>query len=84
VHGVATSSALPILANVLLTSDGMDHIRLAATNLEIGVSVRIGAAIETPGGFTLPAKLLTDVTSTLPSEAISLVVDDRTLVMKLR
>jgi DNA polymerase-3 subunit beta len=83
-HAVATSSALPILANVLLASDGMDQIRLAATNLEIGVSVRIGAAIETPGGITLPAKLLTDVTGGLPSETIGVAVDDRTQAMQLR
>ena len=83
-HAVATSSALPTLANVLLASDGIDHARLAATNLEIGISVRIGAAIETPGGITLPARLLADVTAGLPGEAIGLAVEDRTQTMQLR
>jgi DNA polymerase III subunit beta len=83
-HAVATSSALPILANVLLASDGTDYVRLAATNLEIGISVRIGAAIETPGGITLPAKLLADVAGSLPGEAIGLAVEDRTQTVQLR
>jgi DNA polymerase III subunit beta len=83
-HAVATSSALPILANVLVASDGMDHVRLAATNLEIGISVRISAAIETQGGITLPAKLLADMTGSLPGEAIGLAVEDRTQTMQLR
>ncbi|HEU4634720.1 MAG TPA: DNA polymerase III subunit beta, partial [Edaphobacter sp.] len=83
-HAVAASSALPILANVLLASDGMEHVKLAATNLEIGISVRIGAAIETPGGITLPARLLADVTGGLPGEAIGLAVEDRTQTVQLR
>jgi DNA polymerase III subunit beta len=83
-HAVAASSALPILANTLLMSDGLDRLRLAATNLEIGIAVRIGAAIETAGGITLPARLLTDVAGGLPDETIGLAVDNRTQTMHLR
>lgn len=54
-----TKSSLPVLANILLqTKDG--QLRLAATDLEIGVVTTIGAKVITDGAITLPARLLVD------------------------
>lgn len=54
-----TKSSLPVLANILLqTKDG--QLRLAATDLEIGVVTTIGAKVTTDGAITLPARLLVD------------------------
>ncbi len=54
-----TRSSLPILANILIqTKDG--QLRLAATDLEIGVVTVIGAKVAAEGAITLPARLLVD------------------------
>lgn len=70
---------LPILENILLeTEKGM--LRIAATNLEIGVSLKIGAKIEKEGKITVPAKLISNFVNNLPSNGnISLEVKDQVL-----
>ena len=55
-HGVADKkSAVPALANVLLTADGK-ALRVAATDLYLAMSGEIPAEIATPGAIALPAK----------------------------
>ena len=44
-HAVAGKSTLPVLSNILLASDD-GRLKLAATNLEIGITCWIGAKIE--------------------------------------
>ena len=68
---------LPILENILLeTENGM--LRISATNLEIGVFVKIGAKIEKEGKITIPAKLLGNFVNNLPDNGnISLEVDNQ-------
>jgi len=54
-RAVASRSTLPVLANILLsTEDG--QLRLSATNLELGITCWIGAKVEEPGETTVPAK----------------------------
>jgi DNA polymerase III subunit beta len=54
-----TRSSLPILANILIqTQDG--QLKLASTDLEMGVVTMIGAKVNTEGAITLPARLLVD------------------------
>ncbi len=56
---------LPILENVLLeTEKGM--LKISATNLEMGVFLKIGAKIEKEGKITIPAKLLSNFITNLP------------------
>jgi hypothetical protein len=54
-HAVPTRSALPILQNVLIETPGAGRMRLAATNLEIGIACSIEAAVEQVGNTTVPA-----------------------------
>ena len=70
-HAVSTRSTLPVLANLLLTTEG-DHVRLSATNLEIAITCRFPARIEEEGSTTVPAKLLTDFVNALESSDIEL------------
>src|SRR3989304_5871738 len=56
---VGVRSTLPILNNVLLKTE-KGKLRLSATDLEVGITVWIGAKIEKEGSFTLPAKLFGD------------------------
>jgi DNA polymerase-3 subunit beta len=82
-HAVAGKSTLPVLSNVLLTAkDG--QLKLAATNLEIGITLAIGAKIDEEGAVTLPAKLLADVVGDLPKEQIHLTLDTRTQTVNLK
>lgn len=81
-HAVAGKSTLPILANVLLATDGV-RLKLAATNLEIGITHWIGAQVHEPGAITVPAKLLADVVGSLPNDRITLTLDARTQTVRV-
>jgi DNA polymerase-3 subunit beta len=65
-RAVATRTTLPITNNVLLSADE-SGLKLAVTNLEIVISHRIGAKVEEEGAITVPARLLTEFVSSLPS-----------------
>jgi DNA polymerase-3 subunit beta len=63
-RAVSTRSTLPVLANVLLkTEDG--GLRLTTTNLEIGLIYWVPGKVETDGATTVPARLLSDLVSSL-------------------
>jgi DNA polymerase-3 subunit beta len=68
-RAVATRTTLPITNNVLLATD-QSRLKLAATNLEMAISCWIGAKVEEEGAITVPARLLTEFISSLPSEKI--------------
>ncbi|HEY7834482.1 MAG TPA: DNA polymerase III subunit beta [Ktedonobacterales bacterium] len=70
-HAVSTRSTLPILANILITTEE-ERIRLSATNLEIGVTCWVPATVHAEGKTTLPARLLTDFVNTLPPGTVDL------------
>jgi DNA polymerase-3 subunit beta len=81
-HAVAGKSTLPVLANVLLTTED-GRLKLQATNLEIGITHWIGAEIQEEGAITLPAKLLADVIGNLPNDQVTLTLDARTQTVKV-
>ncbi len=63
---VATRATLPVLSHILLDARGGDgRIRLAATNLDVGIQAWIPACIDAPGAIAIPARLITDFVSTL-------------------
>ena len=70
-RAVAVRTTLPITQNVLISTD-QSRLKLAATNLEIAISTWIGAQIEEEGSITIPARLLTEFVSSLPSEKIDI------------
>lgn len=74
-RAVATRTALPVLSNVLLSTDN-GRLRIAATNLEIGVTTWIDADIEEEGRITIDARLLSEFVNTLPAGSVSLTTDD--------
>ena len=82
VSRVASSRAsLPVLANVLLKTSG-NRLTVAATNLDIAITEHIGAKIHSQGAITVPARLMQDFVSSLPSGSIDLVVEDSKLTLK--
>ena len=81
-RAVSTRSTLPVLSNVLVITDA-GRLRLSATNLELGISVWIGAQIEEQGSITVPARTFTDLISTLPSDKITLSLNERTFTLNV-
>jgi DNA polymerase-3 subunit beta len=62
---VERRQTLPILANVLLETDG-ESLRLATTDLELAISTQVGAtAVPEPGAVTVPARKLMDLCRSL-------------------
>ena len=82
-RAVSSRSTLPVLGNILLEAKG-NQLRLAATNLEIGVNCWIGAKVEDEGAITVPARLLTEFVNSLPPERIDMELSVRTQTLHLR
>jgi DNA polymerase-3 subunit beta len=66
-RAVSARSTLPVLSNVLIETDS-SRLKLAATNLEIGITCWIGAMIEDEGSITVPGRLLGELVSQLASD----------------
>lgn len=69
---------LPILANILLQVTD-NRLSLSATNLDIAVKEFVGAKISKPGSITVPARLMQDFVSSLPSGVIEMELVDNKL-----
>lgn len=82
-HAVASRTTLPVLSNVLLATDE-GRLRLSATNLEMGITCWVGSKIEEEGSITIPARTLTDLVNTLPSENLFLVLNPRTQSLEIK
>jgi DNA polymerase-3 subunit beta len=65
-------SAMPILANVLLRTDGKDKLLIAATDLNVTVTAELACKVEKEGGLTVGAKHLHDIVKSLPGEDLTL------------
>ena len=66
---VERKNTIPILANVLIETDG-DQVKMLATDLEVGLRSRCAASIAKGGSLTLPAKKLYEVIKALPDTDI--------------
>lgn len=82
-RAVAARSTLPVLGNILLEAKN-NELRLAATNLEIGINCWIGAKVEDEGAITVPARLLSEFVNSLPPERIDMELAVRTQTLHLR
>ncbi|MBI3970416.1 MAG: DNA polymerase III subunit beta [Chloroflexi bacterium] len=65
-RAVGGRTTLPVLNNVLLATDG-ERLKLAATNLEIGITTWVPGRVDGEGQVTVPARLLTDFVNSLPA-----------------
>jgi len=82
-RAVAVRTTLPITNNVLLATD-QSRLKLAATNLEMAISCWIGAKVEEEGAITVPARLLTEFISSLPSEKVDISLSPQTKTLGLK
>lgn len=77
---ITSKTQLPVLANTLFTTEG-NRLKIASTNLEMGIVVWLGAKIEKEGAITLPSKILQEYVSSLPAEKIELTVEENTATL---
>jgi DNA polymerase III subunit beta len=68
---VERKNTIPILANVLIESNG-NELTLLATDLEVALRSRCEAAVDQAGAVTLPAKKLYEVVRALPEADVKL------------
>ena len=69
---VSSKSTLPILHNALLEADADGSLHLHATDLDISVSTRVEADVDTPGRIAVRARDLYDAVKNLRSETVTL------------
>lgn len=75
VQNIASSrTTLPILGNVLLESKGKETV-LSATDLELGIQIKIPSKVEKEGSTTLPAKKMFNLLKELSSPDLEVEVE---------
>lgn len=67
----STRSAVQALSGVMISADD-SGAELLATDMEVGLRVRLQAEVSSPGQAVLPARLLLDVSRALPAETVTL------------
>ncbi len=82
-HAVATRSTLPALSTVLIETD-QGRLKLAATDLSLGITCWIGCQINAEGGVAVPARLLGDFVGSLGNEPVHMELDPRTRTLHLQ
>lgn len=78
---VGTRGTLPVLGNILLSVEG-GRLKVAATDLEVGIQTWVGGKAGVEGGITVPARLFTDFVQTNNDEQIELETKQTSLVLK--
>src|SRR4029453_15872129 len=72
-HGIADrKSTMPILANVLIRSEGKDRVLCAATDLNVAVMTTLPAKVEKEGGLTVAARQLYEIVKGLSADEVHL------------
>lgn len=71
---VERKNTIPILANVLIEADGQT-VRMAATDLEVGLRSQCDASVAKSGSLTLPAKKLYEIVKALPETDVRIEED---------
>lgn len=76
---VSKQNTLPILNNILFEAT-KNNLILSATNLEIGMSHKIGAKVEKEGKITIPGRIIGNFVNNLPKgENIKIEVHEQSL-----
>ncbi len=80
-RSVGVRSTLPVLDNILLSVESK-KLKIAATNLEVGVIKYINVEEESPGEITVPAKTLVELVSGLGPDKLSIVAEGEVLTVE--
>jgi DNA polymerase III subunit beta len=71
---VERKNTIPILANVLMETQGQD-VHFLATDLEVGLRTKCGATVTKGGALTVPAKKFYEIIKSLPETDIRIAED---------
>jgi len=78
---VKTRATLPVLGNIMLSTD-KGRLKLVATDLEASITSWIGAKIDEEGATTLPARTLIDYVLSTTDETITLTGEGADIIAK--
>src|SRR5437868_3029596 len=70
-RAISSKNQLPILQNILIETQEKS-IKLSSTDLEIGIEETCPATIEESGKTTIPARLFTELISSLSDESLTM------------
>src|SRR5258706_1494824 len=82
-RGIGLRPQLPILSGVLLKVT-KEEVSLVSTDLEVSFWVKVPAKIEEEGELVVPAKLFSELVSSLPAGNVSLEVTKNTLKIETK
>jgi DNA polymerase-3 subunit beta len=66
---------VPVLAGLLLQSDGEGTLRLSSFDYEVSARVEVPAEVADPGTVLVSGKLLADISRSLPGKPVDVVTD---------
>ncbi|MEM9188503.1 MAG: DNA polymerase III subunit beta [Myxococcota bacterium] len=76
-HGVADrKSSMPMLSNILLSADNTNSLRLAATDLYLGVDATAEGEVKKGGTVAVSARTLFDIVKNLPEGDVTWTLSD--------
>jgi DNA polymerase III subunit beta len=79
---ISSRTQLPILENFLFKAEKDGFLKISATNLETGINLKLAAKVIKTGEICVPARVLTEFVSSLPSGKIELLQTDNKLEVK--
>lgn len=82
VQNILTSSALPILSQILFSAD-QDRVELIATNLETTIRVMFEASIEESGSICVPGEKIHSILRELPGGRLRVRTEQNRLVLTM-
>ena len=83
-RAVGSRPTMPVLANVLLATDG-SRLKLSATNLDLGITTWVTANVDEEGTVTVPARLLTDLVNSMPvGQSVELHEEEKTRTLTVK
>lgn len=80
-RNISARPQIPILSNILIKTE-KGHLKIATTNLELGIVITTPAKIEKEGEITVPGKLLAEFISNLHAEKIEFILEKTNLSVK--
>lgn len=80
---IPAHTQVPVLSNILIEAKS-DGLYFSATDLEIGVRVKIPAKIEEIGAVTIPGKQFIEVVNSLPKDKVSFSLEKDVFVLQSR
>lgn len=80
-RNISTHPQLPILSNILIKAE-KNQLKIATTNLEIGIIFTIPAKVETEGEITIPGRILVEFVNNLTADKIEFLLEGTNLLIK--